>query len=265
MRNRRLRFGEYYGVATVRRAVGPLRVWGFEHAPDCDIPPHRHERAHIICVLRGGFVDTDGAERTACGPGDLMLYPRGATHSTKMGGEGSLSLVVEFEADELPRLLPENFSQLGRRHVLRRRDLAPLADAVQGLQEEIEAAVRALLVDLPRSSGEPAWVALVKAALDENPQLEPDVEALAAIAGRHRSHLMRAFRQHVGVTVGEYARARLVAQAGEELRRGEKALSDIAHAYGFADQSHFSRTFTRFMNMTPDAYRKARKPNSIES
>jgi AraC family transcriptional regulator len=68
---------------------------------------------------------------------------------------------------------------------------------------------------------------------------------------------MRAFRQHVGVTVGEYARARLVARAGEDLKRGETPLSDIALAYGFADQSHFSRTFKRFMNMTPDAYRKA--------
>jgi len=36
-----------------------------------------------------------------------------------------------------------------------------------------------------------------------------------------------------------------------------EALSAIALANGFADQSHFSRTFKRFMNMTPDAYRKA--------
>lgn len=254
---RRLRFGEHYGVATLRRAVGPLRVWGFEHAPHCDIPSHRHERAHIICILNGGFADTDASGRTEFQPGDAALYPRGATHATRMGGEGSLSLVVEFEADDLPRLLPDSFTQLGSSHVLRACNLDALAQAVQGPQEEIEEAVRSLLINLPRGEGEPLWLGRVKAELDRTPTLEPDVEALAAIAGRHRAHLMRAFRQHLGVTVGEYARARLVARAGDELRRGQKTLSDIALAHGFADQSHFSRTFKRFMNMTPDAYRKA--------
>ncbi len=257
MRNRRLRFGEHYGVATLRRTVGPLRVWGFEHVPHCEIPAHRHERAHIICILRGSFADTDTAGRTEFQPGDAVLYPRGATHSTRMGAEGSLSLVVEFEADDLPRLLPDNFTQLGRSHVLRGCNLDALVQASQGSQDEIEDAVRSLLAELPRGTAELPWLSTVKAELDRNPMLEPDVGALAAIAGRHRAHLMRAFRQHVGVTVGEYARARLVARAGEELRRGEKALSDIALAHGFADQSHFARTFKRFMNMTPDAYRKA--------
>jgi AraC-like DNA-binding protein len=36
-------------------------------------------------------------------------------------------------------------------------------------------------------------------------------------------------------------------------------LSDIAAAAGFADQSHFARTFKRFTNMTPDAYRKSKR------
>jgi AraC family transcriptional regulator len=253
----RLRFGEYYGVATLRRTVGPLRVWRFEHLPNCQIPSHRHERAHVICVLKGSFVDTDASGTTACRQGDAMLYPRDATHATVMGQEGSVTVVVEFEADELPRLLPDSFMQLGRAHVLRGCDLEPLAQAADGTQVEIENAVRTLLAGLPRVGGEPAWVASVKAALDRRPVLEPDVGELAKIAGRHKAHLMRAFRQHVGVTVGEYARARLVARAGEELRRGERALSDIAVSYGFADQSHFARTFKRFMNMTPDAYRKA--------
>jgi AraC family transcriptional regulator len=87
--------------------------------------------------------------------------------------------------------------------------------------------------------------------------LEPDLAALAAVAGRHPAHVMRAFRQHVGVTVGEYVRARLIARAGEALRQSDKTLSEVAVAFSFADQSHFSRTFKRFMNMTPDAYRKA--------
>jgi AraC family transcriptional regulator len=174
-----------------------------------------------------------------------------------MGAEGSRSVVFEFEADDLPRILPAYFPQLGRCLLLRGRMTEAVACTAHGSRDEIEAAVRDMLAEPPRSAtAESAWLGTVKAELDRSGSLEPDVEALAASAGRHPAHLMRAFRQHVGVTVGEYARARLVARAGEELRRGKK-LSDIALAHGFADQSHFARTFKRFMNMTPDAYRKA--------
>jgi AraC family transcriptional regulator len=175
-----------------------------------------------------------------------------------MGADGSRSVVFEFEADDLPRILPAYFPQLGRCLLLRGRMTEAVARTAHGTRDEIEATVREMLAEPPGSAtAEPAWLGAVKAELDRKSALEPDVEALAALAGRHPAHLMRAFRQHVGVTVGEYARARLVARAGEELRRGEKTLSDIALAHGFADQSHFARTFKRFMNMTPDAYRKA--------
>ena len=252
-----MRFGEYYGRAVVQRTVETLRVWEFEHPPHCRIPSHTHERAHLIGVLRGTMRDVDGGSEIELLAGDVALYPRGTTHSTSMDAEGSRSVVFEFEADDLPRILPTYFPQLGRSLVLRGRMTEAVARTAHGTREEIEAAVRGMLAEPPGSAAaEPAWLAAVKAELDRNVALEPDVEALAALAGRHPAHLMRAFRQHVGVTVGEYARARLVARAGEELRRGEKPLSDIALAYGFADQSHFSRTFKRFMNMTPDEYRK---------
>jgi AraC family transcriptional regulator len=204
------------------------------------------------------MTDLDGGAQIALLAGDVVLYPRGTSHSTSMDAEGSRSVVFEFEADDLPRILPAYFPQLGRSLVLRGRMTEAVARTAHGTREEIEVAVRDMLAEPPGSAAtEPGWIATVKAELDRHVALEPDVEALAAVAGRHPAHLMRAFRQHVGVTVGEYARARLVARAGEELRRGEKALSEIALAYGFADQSHFSPTFKRFMNMTPDAYRKA--------
>jgi AraC family transcriptional regulator len=244
----KIRFGEYYGRAVLQRTVESLRVWEFAHAPFCQIPAHTHERAHLIGVLAGSMVDSDGGSETELLAGDVALYPRGATHSTSMGAEGSRSVVFEFEADDLPRILPAYFPQLGKSLVLRGRMTEAVARTAHGSREEIEAAVREMLAEPPGNvAAEPAWLGVVKAEVDRTGALEPDVDALAALAGRHPAHL----------TLGEYARARLVARAGEELRRGEKPLSDIALAYGFADQSHFSRTFKRFMNMTPDAYRKA--------
>ena len=40
------------------------------------------------------------------------------------------------------------------------------------------------------------------------------------------------------------------------LRRREAPLSSIALACGFADQSHFTRVFTRRVGLSPGAWRK---------
>jgi AraC family transcriptional regulator len=47
--------------------------------------------------------------------------------------------------------------------------------------------------------------------------------------------------------------------ACRSLATSTAALSEIALANGFADQSHFSRTFKRFTGMTPAVYRSLTK------
>jgi len=39
-----------------------------------------------------------------------------------------------------------------------------------------------------------------------------------------------------------------------------KSLAEVASAYGFADQSHFTKEFRKFMAETPRAYRSRFQP-----
>ncbi|MBP6012687.1 MAG: AraC family transcriptional regulator [Alphaproteobacteria bacterium] len=262
MPRRRLRLGAHYATTTLYRQIGPLRVWEFMHPPGCRIPEHRHERAHLVIMLAGGVAEreTDGST-TVFEEGDAVLYPRGATHANTFGGVGARSLGVEFEADYLPNLMPHDLPRLGRNLALgrsaKRAGLKIAHAARAGAASRLERAVRSLVLEFARAAvPEPDWVSLIKDELRERAVLEPDIRELARRARRHPAHVMREFRRHVGVTVGEYVRALRVAQACRELRTPRARLSDVALAHGFADQSHFVRTFQRFMNMTPDEYRK---------
>lgn len=267
MPQRKLRLGKHYAAATLDRQIGQLRVWEFVHPPGCAIPEHRHERAHAVVILAGGFAqhEKDGStSEHRCG--EAILYPRGAVHANTVGEAGAVTLGIEFEADYLPQLVPGELARLGRSVALARnakRYADRVASAARNQDpraaEEVERAVRALVLRIIRGRApEPAWIDAVKAALEVAPHLEPDIAKLARDVGRHPAHLMREFRRYVGVPVGEYARALRIARACDDLRRPHVRLSDIAVAHDFADQSHFARTFQRFMNMTPDAYRKAR-------
>jgi AraC family transcriptional regulator len=70
-------------------------------------------------------------------------------------------------------------------------------------------------------------------------------------------HLAREFRRHFGCSVGEYGRKLRIDLVCVELVRTRAALSEIALACGFFDQSHFTRVFKRQTGFSPAAYRAA--------
>jgi len=81
-------------------------------------------------------------------------------------------------------------------------------------------------------------------------------ERLAAIAKLSPGHFNRAFRQSTGKSPHQYITHRRVALAAELLERTSRALADIALDVGFADQSHFCRTFALVTGETPSARRR---------
>lgn len=80
---------------------------------------------------------------------------------------------------------------------------------------------------------------------------------IAETVGVHPVHLSRTFRQHYGMTMGEYLRRVRVEEAAKALVSTTRPLSDIAYTAGFADQAHFTRVFKNVMGLSPGAYRKA--------
>jgi AraC-like DNA-binding protein len=70
------------------------------------------------------------------------------------------------------------------------------------------------------------------------------------------SHFSRGFRQTVGVAPHKWLLSFRVDLAKSMLRKQNKALSDVALECGFADQSHFTRVFTRMTGMSPGAWRR---------
>src|SRR3546814_13524249 len=73
---------------------------------------------------------------------------------------------------------------------------------------------------------------------------------LAEAAGFSRFHFLRAFRREVGVTPHAYLTGRRIA-AAKRLLDGDQALSEVALACGFYDQSHFSRSFKGCTGVPP--------------
>jgi AraC family transcriptional regulator len=82
------------------------------------------------------------------------------------------------------------------------------------------------------------------------------LEALAQECGLSVSHFSRAFRHSTGAPPHQWLLERRVDVAKPLLRDRQLALSEVALACGFADQSHFTRIFTRLVGVSPGAWRR---------
>ena len=85
-----------------------------------------------------------------------------------------------------------------------------------------------------------------------------NVRELAKEAGVHPVYLARIFRRYYGCTIGDYVRSIRIQQAQEDLLDSNKAIAEIAIKNGFADQSHFTRSFKHVTGVTPARYRNQR-------
>ena len=79
---------------------------------------------------------------------------------------------------------------------------------------------------------------------------------LAARCGLSMRHFARAFRQSTGVSPHRWLLNHRVEHAKELLRNPTMSLVEIALACGFADQSHFTRTFTTLAAVGPGLWRR---------
>ena len=79
------------------------------------------------------------------------------------------------------------------------------------------------------------------------------VAEMALMAGLSREGFIRAFRRTTGLTPGKYGHC-LRIEEGRRLLRLGCSIVEAALATGYADQSHFHRTFVRYCAATPRQY-----------
>lgn len=81
------------------------------------------------------------------------------------------------------------------------------------------------------------------------------ITELAATANLSLSSFQRKFKACFGMSPKEYMRHLKVQEACHKIVQTTQSFAEISYACGFADQSHFSREFTRIMKEPPSSYR----------
>lgn len=219
-----------------------LLVVGPSHASGS----HRHHAVQIACGLDGAV-----AYRSPMGDcaGDLVLIPPDVAHAHDAFGAAAV-LYLDAEGDDWARLRGEGDPAL-RALPFDPRLRALAHDAGAGDAHAACDFVDALVPAAPSPAApDDALVAQVRDLVRERLGGTVTLAALAASVHRSPSRLAHRFRAATGLPLRRYVLWRRLRAAVEAAMRGA-SLTEAAHAAGFADSAHLSRTFRATFGIAP--------------
>ena len=268
--------GNFYGAIARKRELGTFMLTESTYRAHARVPAHTHEQPYLCFVLQGEYEEISRGRALDCEAWDVIFHPAGEAHADRFGGSGGRCFNLEV-GDRLagcpapPATLRESRRFRGgpttwlcqRLHQEFRRQDAAAPLAMEGLVLELLAEV--LRRSVAPESRAPNWLPQVRELLHTHFAQPWTLAKIAQSVGVHPAHLARSFRRHLHLTVGEYVRRLRVEFARRRLAEGEAPLSAVAAEAGFADQSHFTRTFQRATGFTPARYRAARGPGQSHS
>ncbi|WP_372986704.1 helix-turn-helix domain-containing protein [Marinobacter sp.] len=100
--------------------------------------------------------------------------------------------------------------------------------------------------------------------LDDHAADDVSLDTLCELSGFSPGHLIRAFKQHFGLTPHAYLLNRRVQLGRHELKNGTP-IAEAALNSGFSDQPHFQRAFKRLMAATPNQYRRGSTEHKVQA
>jgi AraC family transcriptional regulator len=250
---------------------GGLKLFDLLYPAGSELRPHAHQHATVAVALAGSLQTVLASGRSyQSAPNTVMTLPAGEVHAHVNGNSEARLVVLEASPAALDAELRCCAHLLHDvRHCRDHRagalawtvaqelaapdELTPLM--LGGLAREMLAAT-ARLTEPHREALRPRWLLRALEAIHARYSEALGLSELARQAGVHPVYFSRAFRAHMGCTLGAYLRKLRVDRAADMLASSQSSIADIALQVGFADQSHLSNVFRRLRGITPSRYRE---------
>ena len=210
---------------------------------------HCHPQLSIGAIVEGQTCCVCHDREYILHPGDLIVIPAYAPHSCNpIAGQARSYHMLYIDTDR-PLALQVIRNATFFKHFL---------DIVETMSP---ASVDRLLSVLPHRADNPDALRStsqhIQQALLADLAAPPSLDELAQRFSLRKETLIRTFRQDTGLTPGSFLNISRVEYAKARLRAGDD-IADVSYQSGFADQSHFHKTFVRYSAATPRQYATGR-------
>jgi AraC family transcriptional regulator len=259
----------FYGSTLRSRAEPHFHIAERTYPSGYRTPHHLHSKPLFCMVLDGAYYETQAGKTQYCTPSTLLFHAAGEEHLEQFGTSGGRSLVVEIEPAWLAQIHEfcairldgagafdgGAFAPLGARlykEFLSHDDASHLV--IEGILFEM--AGELIRAARRRDVLPPRWLQQSRELVREHYASHLPLAEIAAAVGVHPVHLAQAFRKFYHCTIGDHVRSLRIDFACRQLTTTNIPLAEIALLAGFADQSHFTRTFKQILGVPPSQYRE---------
>ena len=228
---------------------------------------HAHDRAFFSFLITGAYEENFAKTRSLkhC-PGAVVFHPVDTIHSDCIDANGTRFLLLSLSGpwldiaplqcrrEQQPFLCQESASMIMSRLYARfQQDCDPLF---------FEEAIIQLLSSmrpprLPASPRKSRWLERVVELVHAEFASSLTLASIAEQMNLHPAYLSRSFRSVYGQNLGDYIKCLRISRAALKMTTTDMSLTEIAHATGFADHSHLTRSFKQIKGVTPSKYRES--------
>lgn len=237
-----------------------------QYSPGFETKPLRYAFPYVCYVETGHYSETTPAGSFQRLPGTVHFHAANEMQSGVIGDSGAqcVSIValeerlISFGAHVDWCRSATQPHVAGLALILARLSRHLSSDKVE--PQHVEAScveIYARLAEALRCSTEPKWVAGVCEYIKFHCNRRIGLTELADIAGVHPVHVSRGLKRWRGYTPRELQKQAQLALATEMLLTTGQSAGCIAAESGFADQSHFGRSFKRHTGRRVSEFRNA--------
>ncbi|MEP7143228.1 MAG: helix-turn-helix transcriptional regulator [Ferruginibacter sp.] len=226
---------------------------------------HYHEHPNLYFILNGSSVEKKrGCEKELLA-GSLQFYYAGEQHQNIRKGFPSESINLEIEYS----LLSEN--SLTEDKINDTVKLFPSVKfAIIKILKELKTndALSSITINMlilqiisqlkggKFGNASPIWIKQLHSLLNDCWNETVSLNSLSGTLGISPITISRYFPSYFKCTMGEYMRELKIDRAVELIKSTKLSLTEIAYTCGFADQSHFIRTFKQQTGVLPGKYQR---------
>ena len=224
---------------------------------------HYHENPHISFVIQGKDLESRKNSFYKREGGSVFFYHAGEAHRTISGQNISTNFNIEFGKSFVEKF--EFSESLINKAVNKNLDVKFL---LLKMQQELlindgdsTTTIQTLLLELVHHSKSifdgtaPKWVLVLNDLLNERWSENLTLKELSSLTDVHPTTISKHFRRYFSCTYGEYSRKLKISNSISLIKNSNLSLTDIAFQCGFADQSHFTRTFKQIAGFLPRDFR----------
>lgn len=242
--------------------------------------PHYHLDCHIALVADGVQRQSFKGESLVLTRGAIQLMPPGEVHDGTPGSDETYTLQTFRLSPALLRGLGEEITGkhhfpaqasvvlhdtqladqlIGMHTALQSESAGPLLKEA-GVMELFEALFARLLKPTPQvvpGTLMPSQLLRVRDFMEAHLCDKVTLDDLALLLGLDRFRFLKLFKRSVGMTPHAWLLRLRLERAVELIKmKHDMSISDVAHAVGFFDQSHFTHAFRAAYGVTPARFQR---------